>query len=501
MSGESTTLDLFLSSCQKEGVKQPNTTLMDFFRNHPSVEDIEEIDLSKNYIGNRGILAVLRVIEYLPSFRFLNCSNQKLYNTDLNDESVKGNETVDRIVEVFKAHPTANALDISHNPISNYAGRKLLALTQTNLRICRVELSETRVDFSLRSRITQQCEKNTIALWEGQGSTQEEECAFGEGPVWVPTQAPADLTAIGGGKSRRRTVRGDGIDPEKAKLFKPPFFEKSEEDIRLISSLLMHNVLFSFLNTQDIKTVACAMRRVVFKQDECIMEAGQTTCDKLYVIQFGNADIIKEGQKVYLKTEGTAVGELELMYQTPVVATVKVCTPELVAWVLDRDTYRNLVMGTAIRRREAYIQFLTNVPFLSGLDNYEKLQLADALSSDEFEPGDYILHYGAEGEWLYIIMDGVVEVIGRDMDGQPKHVCEFTQGDHFGELEFLSNHKNVADVVAKTHIITAKLNRRHFEMCLGPVIDVLKRNTDDPKYEYYQNVLRSGAAAISQPVA
>ncbi|KAH9600151.1 Cyclic nucleotide-binding domain [Trypanosoma melophagium] len=493
------TLSLFLDACRKEGVKQPNTILMDFFREHPSPSEIDEIDLSKNYVGNRGILALLDVIEVLPSFRFLNCSNQKLYNTDLSDDSVRGNTTVDRIVEVFKVHPTANALDISNNPISNYAGRKLLTLTQVNRRICRVELRDTRVDFDLRKRIMQQCEKNTIALWEAQEpeTPKDEERAFGEGPVWVPKQAAPDLTAIGGGKNRRRTVRSEGIDPEKAKLYKPPYFEKTEEEVQLITKLLTHNVLFSFLNTRDIKTVAGAMQRVVFKHDDCIMEAGQTTCDKLYIIQSGNADIIKEGQKVYLKTEGTAVGELELMYDTPVVATVKVCTDELVAWVLDRETYRNLVMGTAIRRREQYMQFLANVPFLGGLDNYEKLQLADALSSDEFEPGDYIIHYGEEGEWLYIIMEGTVEVIGRDAHGAPTRVCEFTGGDHIGELEFLNNHRTVADVVATTHVITAKLNRRHFEMCLGPVMDVLKRCANDPKYEYYQNVLRTGAAPPS----
>ncbi|CCD16625.1 unnamed protein product [Trypanosoma congolense IL3000] len=489
MSSGETTLNLFLAACKKEGVKQPNTHLIDFFSKFPDPYEIEEIDLSNNYIGNRGILAVLDVIRQLPSFRFFNCSNQKLYNTDLSEDSVKGNETVDRIVELYKVHPTANALDISNNPISNYAGRRLLVLVQTNKKICRVELKDTRVDFELRSRITQQCEKNTIALWEAQAEP-DEECAFGEGAVWIPSHTPADLTAIGGGKNRRQTVRNEGIDPEKAKSFVPASFPKTDEELALITKLLTHNVLFSFLNSKDLLTVAKAMYRVTFKQGDCIMVAGETTCDKLYIIQDGKADIIKEGQKVYLKVEGTAVGELELMYETPTVATVKVCTPELIAWALDRDTYRYLVMGTAIRRRETYIQFLNNVPFLSGLDQYEKLQLADALSTSEFAPGDYVIRYGEEGEWLYIIMEGVVEVIGRDSEGKPERVWEFRHGDHIGELEFINNHTNVADVVAKTHVLAAKLNRRHFEMCLGPIIDVMKRATLEPKYTYYQNVLK-----------
>lgn len=68
-------------------------------------------------------------------------------------------------------------------------------------------------------------------------------------------------------------------------------------------------------------------------------------------------------------------------------------------------------------------------------------------------------------------------------------MCEFSKGDHVGELEFLNNHRNVADIIAKTKVTTAKLNRRHFEMCMGPVIDVLKRDSSSSKYEYYQNLL------------
>ncbi|EPY40472.1 cAMP-dependent protein kinase regulator [Angomonas deanei] len=257
----------------------------------------------------------------------------------------------------------------------------------------------------------------------------------------------------------------------------------------MIVSLLNQNVLFSFLTKKEMRTVAGAMYKEEFKKDDNIIEFGDKECNKLYIIQIGRADIIKEGQSVFIKTEGTAVGELELMYDTPAVATVKVLTDELVAWVLDRDTYRNLVMGTAIRRRETYVSMLEKVPFLESLDNYERMQVADALSSDEWVEGDYIIHYDDEGEWLYIIIEGDVKVVGRDDDGNDKDVCTFSKGDHFGELEFLNNHRCVADVIATTNVTTAKLNRRHFEMCMGPVMDLLQRNSSSEKYEYYQSIL------------
>ena len=482
---ESSIAILYKSACMTHGVKKPNPQLLQYFA-ATQVDAIEEVNLHNNYIGNRGILAVLDVIEKLPNFRFLNVGNQKLYNTDLSDDSVKGNTTVDRIVDVLKTHPSANALDISSNPISNYAGRKLLGLCQVNQRFCRVEVANTRVDFDLRKRIAAQCEKNATLLWEQQEDPPVER-PFGEGPSWQPTAKKADLTTLGAANTRRKTIVSEGIDPEKVKNYVAPHFPKSEDEMKLIMDLLTRNVLFGSLTSKDMRVVAGAMQQRQYVKNDDVMVQGSIN-NTLFIIQKGSCDILKEGQKVFVKSAGTAVGEIELMYDTPCVATVNVTTDTLQTWYLDRDTYTNLVMGTAIRRREIYMKHLEKVPFLQSLDSYEKLQVADALSSNEYQAGDYIISHGTDGEWLHIILEGIVEVVGRD-GGEVRHVCEFTAGDMIGELEFLNNHRTVADVVAKTYVQTAKLNRRHFELCMGPVLDVLRRNTQHPKYDYYNNVL------------
>lgn len=507
MASEDTPCTAYLHACKLEGVKTPNPDLVAFFRAHPAFDQIEEIDLSSNYIGNRGILAVLAVAEALPNLRFLNLADQKLYNSDLSEDSIKGNVTIDRLVEVCKVHPSINAIDLSSNPICNYAGRKLLSLVHANRRMCRIELGDTRVDFDIRGKIKDQCEANTTTLWSEQATTQagdegQAAAAFGEGPQWVPTSKAADLTSLGAGRGRRKTVQVAGIDPEAAKNYTAPVHDKTDEETELICELLSRNVLFSFLTSTETRTVAGAMYRAEFNHGDAVIQFAQENCDKLYIIQAGQADIVKEGQKVFLKTEGTAVGELELLYDTPAVATVKVCSEDgLVAWVLDRETYRNLVMGTCIRRRETYMAMLASIPFLATLDDYERLQVADTLSSEEFQPGDFIIHYDENGEWLYIIVEGTVEVIGRDADGEDTKVCEFSAGDHVGELEFLNNHRTVADIIAVTPVTTAKLNRRHFEMCMGPVMDVLKRDMTSNKYAYYQKVLETQRDSASSTPA
>jgi hypothetical protein len=82
-------------------------------------------------------------------------------------------------------------------------------------------------------------------------------------------------------------------------------------------------------------------------------------------------------------------------------------------------------------------------------------------------------------------------VLGRDDKGAPKWVCDFKEGDCVGELEFLHHHLCVADVVAKTPLVrTARMNRRHFEMVMGPVKDVLARTAQESEvFSYYRDQL------------
>ena len=96
-----------------------------------------------------------------------------------------------------------------------------------------------------------------------------------------------------------------------------------------------------------------------------------------------------------------------------------------------------------------------------------------------------------KSDWMYILLDGTVKVIGRDKEtDEETEVCEFTTGDCVGELEFLQNHKCVADVCAQGAVRTAKMNRHHFELVMGPVKDVLARNAEDsPVFGYYREQL------------
>ncbi|VDP56075.1 unnamed protein product, partial [Schistosoma margrebowiei] len=62
--------------------------------------------------------------------------------------------------------------------------------------------------------------------------------------------------------------------------------------------------------------------------------------------------------------EGGSFGELALIYGTPRAATVRAKT-EVKLWGIDRDSYRRILMGSTIRRRKVYQEFLCRVPILA----------------------------------------------------------------------------------------------------------------------------------------
>jgi cAMP-dependent protein kinase regulator len=64
--------------------------------------------------------------------------------------------------------------------------------------------------------------------------------------------------------------------------------------------------------------------------------------------------------------EGGSFGELALIYGTPRAATVRAKT-DVKLWGIDRDSYRRILMGSTIRKRKMYDEFLSRVSILGKL--------------------------------------------------------------------------------------------------------------------------------------
>jgi len=121
---------------------------------------------------------------------------------------------------------------------------------------------------------------------------------------------------------------------------------------------------------------------------------------------------------------------------------------------------------------------LKQVPLLEGMEPYERSKVSDALQHETYEAGVTIVNQGDPGDKFFIIEDGEAIATKSFVQGQiPQEVMQYKVGDYFGELALLHNEPRAANVVAKTAVRVLVLDRRSFKRLLGPLEDILRRNT------------------------
>lgn len=276
-------------------------------------------------------------------------------------------------------------------------------------------------------------------------------------------------------------VSGDGCEVTSRK-------RKSEDQRRRLREAVAEILIFRSLESDQIDCVIDAMFERQVEPGEHVIRQGDDG-DNFYVIETGSYDVkvrdesspaTAEGdvaeKRVHRFEEKGSFGELALMYNVPRSATVTAVTSGLL-WAMDRKSFRRIVLKSAFRKRKRYERLLESVPMLSSLDNYERMNLADALTSAIFQDGDCIIRVGAEADGMYFVEEGEVRVMVVK-DGTETEVARMGTGCYFGEMALVENSPRTASVYAVGRTRAAFLERKCFERLLGPCLDIMKRNID-----------------------
>ena len=323
-------------------------------------------------------------------------------------------------------------------------------------------------------------EKDAADAEAAEAAAAEEAIAAGAAPparrdVTINDAEHARTVKARSAATRRKTVSSEVVALEDVDNFTPPEFDKDAEDAAWLTGTLGGYYLFDHLESDELEVLVKALRPVIAAEDETLFEQGDDG-DTLYIVQSGEAEMVRDGKSAGRVPSGGFVGEEELMYSAQAQFTLR-AAEDIQGWSLERETYRNIVTKASIKKRALYEDFLGKIDFLEAITPHERLQVADALKSTEYKDGEKIISYGEEGTHFHIIVTGDVKVVGREgdkEDGAEVDVCTFTVGDCIGELEFINNHATCADVVAVGPVKTAKMGRRHFEKVMGPVEEFLK---------------------------
>mmetsp|Transcript_136 Transcript_136/g.654 ORF Transcript_136/g.654 Transcript_136/m.654 type:complete len:547 (+) Transcript_136:47-1687(+) len=85
----------------------------------------------------------------------------------------------------------------------------------------------------------------------------------------------------------------------------------------------------------------------------------------------------------------------------------------------------------------------------------KRAEFQSLVSTEEYLRGDHLLNYGTQSSKVFMIQDGTVEVVGRDLDGLPFAVCTIGPGHSFGVPEL--NRPSHVDLVAKDVRVVAQV--------------------------------------------
>merc|ERR1739844_312717 len=245
---------------------------------------------------------------------------------------------------------------------------------------------------------------------------------------------------------RRGAISAEPINEEDAASYVKKVVPKDYKTMASLSKAIAKNVLFSHLDENERSDIFDAMFPVNAMPGEVIIQQGDEG-DNFYIIDTGDVEIYVNGEKVVQIGEGGSFGELALIYGTPRAATVKASTSsDVKLWGIDRDSYRRILMGSTIRKRKMYEEFLSKVSILENLDKWERLTVADSLEAVSFEDEEVVVKQGEAGT------------------------------DYFGEIALLLDRPRAATVNCRGPLKCVKLDRDRFERVLGPCSEILKRN-------------------------
>jgi cAMP-dependent protein kinase regulator len=298
--------------------------------------------------------------------------------------------------------------------------------------------------------------------------------------------------------NRRVSVSAESMDPNANpdSNWSPPVHQKTPEQLARLRKAIANNFIFSHLDEQQTSQVLGALvEKTIPTRGIKVISQGDVG-DYFYVVEKGVFEVYVSssgkleggadgmGSKVNTMKEGSSFGELALMYNAPRAATV-VSTEPSTLWALDRVTFRRILMDSAMKRRQMYERFLAEVTLLSGLTEYERSKIADALNTQKFAPGQKIIEEGDVGEDFFILEYGEAEVYKR---GNQQPVHKYKKGDYFGELALLNDAPRAASIVATTDVKVAALGKEGFQRLLGPVETLMRRNDPSRKNPFGDDV-------------
>ncbi|XP_012254994.2 cAMP-dependent protein kinase type II regulatory subunit isoform X2 [Athalia rosae] len=300
----------------------------------------------------------------------------------------------------------------------------------------------------------------------------------------TPDESVDDEPPVARFATRRKSVFAETYNPEDdedeegIKMVHP----KSDQQRLRLGESVKTILLFRALDKEQMADVLDAMFEKAVEPGEFIIRQGDDG-DNFYVIERGKFEVyVKDptGDDLLIHTyeNSGAFGELALLYNMPRAATIKAISPGTL-WAMDRQTFRRILLKSAYKKRKMYEDLINKVPMLKSLENYERMNLADALAPKHFSDGERIIKQGDIADGMYFVEDGLVKITILGDNGREIEINRVPAGGYLGELALVTHKPRAASAYAVGNVKLAFLDVEAFERLLGPCMELMKRNIED----------------------
>ena len=294
-------------------------------------------------------------------------------------------------------------------------------------------------------------------------------------------------------KQRRETISDEAITKEEISNiinFKPQIDSKSQEIIEKIKEKISGLFFFDNLSEEELILIINSFSTENIGEGETIFKQGENA-DKLYILVKGELDCWKTYKfgdpETYIKSykEGDSFGKLALLYNYKRNYTIKAKT-DAVLFSLDRKTYKSIILGNGLKKRERYITALKKVDIFQNLTSNEFGKICDIMYERFFKEGEEIIKQNENEDDFVILYQGKCHSEKASDSGKPPQTLkEFEENDYFGEAPWFKYEQRNYSVKADTDCIVFIISRKEFKRLVGPLENILKR-----KIESYQKFMK-----------
>lgn len=256
--------------------------------------------------------------------------------------------------------------------------------------------------------------------------------------------------------------------------------------LRANIELLRHVPIFSSLSDEDLQRVVSSPNNGVidYRPLDPIVEENDIG-DCMYIILEGTVDVrIKavDGREITIATlkAGEFFGEQALLpgssgRRNATVRALQTCrlfkiakADMSVGFGLADDP--GLPELTSLASEEEHVRMLLrSVRLFRSLSSHDLDRVGDWTEVVNYAAGEIIVREEEEGDFMYVVLEGAVEVFVIDDDGKIVVLARLTRGHYFGEQALLPNStgRRNANVRADEQSTVVRVAKRYFQLIVN----------------------------------